>query len=110
MTRYPPLFPRPGAAQRSLRTPPEPATTSPASGSSWSVCWSAAYSASVRYSCTSRVKRGDSMNLNTASLIYVRDVYRATRDLPLAAPVDVRRAERASRYPSWYLEGLEGDD
>src|SRR2546421_12679748 len=50
--RRPPRLPRPATPHRSLRTPPEPGITSPASGFTISDCCNVPYSSSVRYCCT----------------------------------------------------------
>jgi len=64
MTRRPPRRPCPrlGSPHRTLRNPPVPGTTSRASRSLARWCCSSAYSSSVRYSGTSCVKSGASMN------------------------------------------------
>src|SRR6266850_5748154 len=50
-----PRLPRPATPHRSLRTPPDPGITSPASGLTMSDCCKVAYSSSVRYCCSNFV-------------------------------------------------------
>src|SRR6266850_8501953 len=58
-------FARPATPHRSLRTPPEPGITSPASGCTISDCCNAAYSSSVRYCCTNFVNSFVSTNVTS---------------------------------------------
>ena len=76
MIRSPPRFPFPGRDQRTLRTPPEPGTTSPASGFCIKNCCKSEYSSSSSYAGSTRSKMDDSMNVNTLGL-YASGVQKA---------------------------------
>src|SRR5919205_62150 len=66
MIRSPPRFPAPGRAQRTLRKPPDPGTTSPASGFCIRYCCSSEYSSSSKYAGSTRSKMDDSIKVNTS--------------------------------------------
>ena len=107
MIRSPPRFPIPGLDQRIFRTPPEPGTTSPASGFCSKNCCRSEYSSSSRYRGRTRLKMDDSMNVNTTGL-YASGVQKARSESPsqLDSQEEGRTIELTARNcpPPWLLK------
>ena len=107
MIRSPPRFPIPGLDQRIFRTPPEPGTTSPASGFCIKNCCRSEYSSSSRYRGRTRLKMDDTMNVNTTGL-YASGVQKVRSESPsqLDSQEEGRTIELTARTcpPPWLLK------
>ncbi len=75
MTRSPPRFPRPGSDHLSLRSPPEPGITGPASGAEARVACNWRCESSDKYCSTSLVNNLDSTNVIIAINIRQRRIF-----------------------------------